>query len=1036
MVLLATAVFASGGPAVQPNQNMQPSPEIQITLPGQDNDGDGYFFPANTELSPPYDAEDCNDNDPSIHPNAKEICGNNIDDDCNNSVDGDDITCNICGNSGDDSDTDNDGIPKCFDLCPDESSDVPSNAVFDEHGCSVQLETGDGGWQIASGMSNTINSELDGEKSSVPYTTGFSITGSSISSITGHAAEEYTDDSFFVVVDPTTPQGRQALRISQPSGSGLSQIHDLKPDTTYSLSFYVKIIDGATDKGAASFYFTGDDGNSGAIKLTKHNWERYKITFTTGSDTNNIPYSLYWVSMDESTLWYLDGIQLEEAPESTNYYEFNYEKGCCAGTFCWTGGTCVDDQWYEKYTIMPPIGSGYGDNGFRCIDGNWSYQKAKFDPRYKTKGYCPHKEQCFGAPGQDNYAGAVYDLLDEKLPQLDMQDPQYYKILDDLRPAFGSATSDVWCRENNTFDWFSVYDESFFCLDGNWTTRTKAIALQMMDIVKESGEEDFTLFCDSAENALNRAQGLGFEYWRPWGFKKGAENDIQLFFDGSVDGYQNMPYFNEWCVLRMGDKVIAGTSLNGVNLTEQVDLAGKQYSVLQMIKGPFAEGRDYCDDVAEDMSKLDGRFYPCSPDKVDGKDDSDVWFNPSLQSVIFTMIKKDDNEKHYVKMTSKSAFPFLQAPINALKSIIDTLMEIMGIAREKQLNLDQVDFIKTAGDFDKLYISSFEPGKRKISAIRETRYDEFSKGFKGILTAEYTNYYSDVCRIFFDNPIVKFIMSREQESNWRRADCNLVILGDNPDEWKYDVYVETLPNADAPDADIHFESDEGRKIFGDEFWNDLTAKVRTKPVASPETSSHDAPEIGLVGAPMAMTNQVTRFNFSSPVAGVKAMLWSFGDGRNFSLTEFNGFPVEVEHVYYQTGTFEVKAYFLFDDYVVMASDPILITVVPEPEGEIVVEQPYDIETGKWTNVTFNLVFSDPRYAENYDAGYAYYWDFGDMTDVVAASSDAPGVKMSHKYLKDKFSGIPHGIFNVSVNVLPEDQVYPFVFRKTVVPSYP
>ncbi len=65
-----------------------------------DADGDGY-------LAPECDGTDCNDDDPSIHPGAEEICGDGIDQDCN----GFDVECDCT--------TDADGDGHIALTCPD-----------------------------------------------------------------------------------------------------------------------------------------------------------------------------------------------------------------------------------------------------------------------------------------------------------------------------------------------------------------------------------------------------------------------------------------------------------------------------------------------------------------------------------------------------------------------------------------------------------------------------------------------------------------------------------------------------------------------------------------------------------------------------------------------------------------------------------------------------------------------------------------------------------------------------------------------------
>ena len=65
-------------------------PALAIDWDTADLDGDGY-----TE-----DEGDCNDGDPEINPGVREVCDDEIDNDCDLTVDFNDPECTVCGGCG------------------------------------------------------------------------------------------------------------------------------------------------------------------------------------------------------------------------------------------------------------------------------------------------------------------------------------------------------------------------------------------------------------------------------------------------------------------------------------------------------------------------------------------------------------------------------------------------------------------------------------------------------------------------------------------------------------------------------------------------------------------------------------------------------------------------------------------------------------------------------------------------------------------------------------------------------------------------
>ena len=1002
-----------------------------------DGDGDGSGSRDDSVCgAPEFNSDccavfDCDDTNPAVNSYSEEIC-DGFDTDCDGKYygePGEGEDTNYYGMTTSfghfEQDGDGDGVIDCFDKCLDENMDFSVHDVaMDIYGCSLALDQEDG-WQRAtlSGISSgDIEEALE------------DISGASIVDITGMASWS-SSSSGYVVNDPTAPEGIRTLYLDVVEGDGVYQEVELEPDTLYSISFYGKR---ASGPGRGLMVFdTGSDVH--AIDWGHYSWRRHYINFTTPNWSGNETIEFWWVAYEDDASFYIDSVQLEKAPEPTNYYQFNYEYGCCPDDFCWTGGDCIHDDWYENYALFPPIGADYGDDGFRCIAGDWQYSTAKPDPRYRNKGYCNDEMQCFGRPGAGGTDAIELALegLNTLLAQLDLQNIDY-TLLVHIRYLIEGIDAESWCQDNNTYGFFEEYGESFYCYNGAWTTRTKAIAMQLLDFT--TVDDDYTLFCDTYDNALGfvETQGLEFDVLRGFGFQNTETNALQQFFMETGD---ERPIFNEFCVLRLNDKVLVGSSLNHINFTQKISVSGglgdtKYYSVLQLLRGPTVQigADDYCDNVVTDLDKYDGEFYPCN----DGSD-SDVWYNPGLESFVMTLPKYPTEDIHLVDMPTQRNF--FEVIFQAVQDVLDTLLSVFGIARASLIDMKHLKFIENAGDFDKLYISNFNDGETTIMALKETRYNE-GEGtvhgkFKSILTAQYNNYYADVCDILIENDVIRYLLLEDQAS-FAEERCTINILSD--DDWQYDVYYEGEDVENAIESELYLTGYDAQQYFKDDFfWNDLTAKIRTRDMGLPDEMDKDDPviyesEYALIIGQPAIFNLTADLNISN----VKAVAWEFGDGKKHVrkvVTEVD--PVYGEHIYEEPGIYDVKVYVLYDDYRILTDTLEGVEVYEAIDPQIFYDPVDDAVTpGVETTVSLRVEFNDGRGDLGED--YGFYWTFDDedpgeerlFTESAIMESEA-----THTYSYDSFLAT-NGTFTIEIDIYLPEVPWPVRATRVIAPTVP
>ncbi len=717
----------------------------------------------------------------------------------------------------------------------------------------------------------------------------------------------------FIVADTLAPEGQHALRVEAASGKFIKYSVDVEPAKTYTLSFYYRVVDG-------QFTFSFQKKAGGLIgdiskSYSSRDWTRVEYTFTTDGSPgdDNISVELRFTGNEDgrTSVFLLDAIQLEPAPEATKFNDFKHQAGCCPFDFCYTGGLlkdnpeCVHDDFYELNVSQPPLGydlASFGGNsptvqllhaksGYRCINGSWKFSRPKFTPLHDHAGFCPDDSQCF------IYAG-------------------------------GNPDASVACVNNGTFHMYSAEGaeaDSYYCFDGNWTTRTKEIALQLLDM---AGPDDtYTLFCDRFDRSLNPDHTRSF--WRD-------------YVGDNIAGLLTPDLVNEFCVLDLDGQIIAGVSLNPqgrqINESKLYDsekdcvlctgmdwladppvcdsdgckvgatLQPQPKSFMEMLKGP--DDVDYCDSVISDPGSFDGLYHQCRH--------ADVFYNPKLQTVIFT--KPQDVDGSFEAVPFKTQESFISRVFARLKGIIRRLLGVVGVSRSVSEGLPgaQLDFVRNAGSFNRLYISYAPDGPeghpREIRGIIETKahlkLDDSGVEMKSFLNIQYRNYRVPVCRYFFKH---NFPHLQKQISKDSSIYCSPLI--EDPEDWVYSVYVENPRFGDIGSTES-FASDSDlipvREWTGaaDTFWNDMTAKIRTQDSSEFDdrfsgASAPAVPEFSFAPADNPVAGAPIEFTLlSEPAAGERfiAVTWDFND----SFRSTSAFNVTTKHRYSEAGVYHPK----------------------------------------------------------------------------------------------------------------------------------
>ncbi|MBR9691277.1 hypothetical protein GOV06_00665 [Candidatus Woesearchaeota archaeon] len=379
--------------------------------------------------------------------------------------------------------------------------------------------------------------------------------------------------------------------------------------------------------------------------------------------------------------------QLEGAPDiysrdtdkSTPVHEdIEYSESCCPEDYCWNGTWCVGSEITAlRQDLIAPI--WIDENSlFICDEGEWKPSSEKQTWNKLEIGFCPSVTQC---------------LVDPNGNKLNSNNPETYA------GPFGSDNPQ--CIESGQ------YIEDHYCYQGEWTSRTKILATELLKLADNQGNQnDYAVFCGDYTSTLNKydyqtSAGIKIEdYIRGTFYQLGPSS----LYTCSGDPNYVMPCVNSFCVLRFiegGDeKIIAATSLNQPINSPQL---------------PFLETLDKDSTYCDFLIPTSTMFGKCSTDEK-------IWYNNSMGLIIFSN-QEFDLEPNSIFET------FLNWIIHPVESLL------AAINPQAQ---GAVPLVYDAEDYNDIY--AVYKGGKSITAILEP-YAE-----NPFLAANYIDFDQDICK--------------------------------------------------------------------------------------------------------------------------------------------------------------------------------------------------------------------------------------------------------------------------------------------------
>ena len=240
------------------------------------------------------------------------------------------------------------------------------------------------------------------------------------------------------------------------------------------------------------------------------------------------------------------------------------------------------------------------------------------------------------------------------------------------------------------------YILDYYCINGDWASRTKLIALHMLKMAQDNSAGNFTIFCGPAEDALNRIN-----------YAVEGGDMVSALLSTCKRGIRDVGCINNVCVLKTPSLVAVGASMNNesfkVNFLNALNASNPSTACNSLPPNVFTE----C------ASTLKGKVY----------------YNPSIQAIIHAQSRPADfNFQDFVNA-------WFVAPMAKILNYVSSRIS-QGIS---------FGYFNNTGLFNNIYIAKDTP--REIFGFVERQQTNQSLDYMGV---KFTNIYlKDPCTTLF-----------------------------------------------------------------------------------------------------------------------------------------------------------------------------------------------------------------------------------------------------------------------------------------------